>query len=248
MSSALVVIQLLSPKLARAELMKGELGADLAAAAPSSPRFRHSPRRRIRIRWTRFASCRAIARRTTRCHYLAPARIAKLPVSLGASVRYGWRIVARLPRAVHARHGAMGRELRRRRPVAMTRAPYAHDFAVRPSMTPAWFATDSARASGRRDPEPSRSRTAAGRSTSISRSMPVNRVRATSQKAPDWEWISTIDNGRRPRRSAFSHAINSAKRDQRYERAILSRSRLSARIADAERLLPADLSAPGQLS
>src|SRR4051812_48895207 len=39
---------------------------------------------------------------------------------------------------------AIHRELRAARLSAMSRGPYAHDFSVKPSMTRAWFATDSA--------------------------------------------------------------------------------------------------------
>jgi PelA/Pel-15E family pectate lyase len=115
---------------------------------------------------------------------------------------------------------AMGSELRAARLTAMIRGPYTHDFSVKPGMTPAWFATDSAQ-----------------RMASIILSFQApnggwskhidftKHERAPGEsyfaESADWEWISTIDNDQTTEEVHFLVLADRAHRDARYERAVV---------------------------
>src|SRR5262249_53398289 len=73
---------------------------------------------------------------------LSAARITKY----GGDKRTAWNAYLSRSRDQYTRDtAAMGSELRAASMVAMVRAPYTHDFSVKPWMTAAWFATDTAR-------------------------------------------------------------------------------------------------------
>src|SRR6185503_11224314 len=73
--------------------------------------------------------------------FLSSSRIAARVPALARE----WNAYVARSRAVYDKDTAsMARELRAARRTAMTRAPYVHDFSVKPFMTKAWFSTDSA--------------------------------------------------------------------------------------------------------
>jgi hypothetical protein len=73
---------------------------------------------------------------------VSPARIAKLPIEK----RRAWVEYVAKSRTVRAADSvAMSNELRSVDRTAMSRAPYAHGFAMTGAMTSAWFETDSAK-------------------------------------------------------------------------------------------------------
>jgi len=115
---------------------------------------------------------------------------------------------------------AMATELAGAHQLSMTRGPYARDFTIEASMTPAWFASDSAR------------KLAAvilsfeapngGWSKHVDFSQHARRPgESYFTESADWEWISTIDNGATTEEIRFLALADAAKRDERYERAIL---------------------------
>ncbi|MDB4875054.1 MAG: pectate lyase [Gemmatimonadetes bacterium] len=114
---------------------------------------------------------------------------------------------------------AMGRELRAAKRAAMTRAPYTHDFSVKPYMTAAWFAADSAR----RLAENILSFQApnGGWSKHVDFADHPRRV-GESYFAEDttWNWISTIDNDATTEQIHFLDRADRARRDERYERSV----------------------------
>ena len=125
----------------------------MLARAPrlSLPRFRHLPRRRIRIRWIRFASCRGIVRLRTRC---TTWRRRGSSDSSPAVERPLWLAYLARSREQYARDTAsMGRELRAAGKTRMTRAPYAHGFELGPDDDAAMVRYGQRARSGRRHPE-----------------------------------------------------------------------------------------------
>jgi PelA/Pel-15E family pectate lyase len=147
---------------------------------------------------------------------LSPGRIAKLAPAMRAK----WDAYLQRSRALHSLDtAAMQRELRSVGRTAMIRAPYTHDFSVKPSMTPAWFATDSAR----RMAEIILSFQApnGGWSKHVDFTKHV-RAPGESYFAEDstWTWISTIDNDATTEEIHFLARANAATRDARYEAAI----------------------------
>ena len=103
----------------------------------------------------------------------------------------------------------------------MTRGPYAHDFSVQPSMTPAWFASDSRAPIA--DVILSFQAPNGGWSKHVDFSQHARRPgESYFTESADWEWISTIDNGATTEEIRFLAARRQRrKRDERYERAIL---------------------------
>jgi len=113
----------------------------------------------------------------------------------------------------------MGRELRAVGRTAMIRAPYTHDFSVKPTMTPAWFATDSARRLA--DVILSFQAPNGGWSKHVDFTK-HSRAPGESYFGEDsaWTWISTIDNDATTEEIHFLARANAARRDARYEVAI----------------------------
>jgi PelA/Pel-15E family pectate lyase len=148
---------------------------------------------------------------------LTRARIAKL----APKTRDAW--FAYLDRSARLRAAdsvAMARELAAAHASSMTRGPYAHDFTVQPSMTPAWFATDSARRLA--DVILSFEAPNGGWSKHVDYSQHTRRPgESYFTESADWEWISTIDNGATTEEIRFLARADAAKRDERYERAVL---------------------------
>jgi PelA/Pel-15E family pectate lyase len=147
---------------------------------------------------------------------LTPARIAKY----ASKLQREWTGYLDRSRVQYARDtAAMDRELRAAGLHAMTRGPYTHDFSVKPEMTPAWFATDSAQ------------RMAAiilsFQAPNGGWSKHVDFTKHARQpgesyfaESADWEWISTIDNDQTTEEIHFLALADRAHRDPRYERAI----------------------------
>jgi PelA/Pel-15E family pectate lyase len=117
-------------------------------------------------------------------------RIAKLP----ATQRAEWDAYLRRSREVFARDTAsMNAELRATGRTAMTAATNSPDFRVTSAMTPAWFATDSARRLA--DIILSFQAPNGGWSKHVGYREPRSRGQSYFGESARWEWISTIDNG-----------------------------------------------------
>jgi PelA/Pel-15E family pectate lyase len=148
--------------------------------------------------------------------YLAPARIAKY----AGSRRAEWEAYVARSRAQYARDtAAVGRELRASGKSSLTRAPYAHDFSVKPQMTSAWFATDSAQRMARvilsfQAPNGGWSKHV---DFTLHERQPGESYFAESA---DWEWISTIDNDATTEEIHFLARADSARNDSHFENAI----------------------------
>ncbi|HEV8498416.1 MAG TPA: pectate lyase [Gemmatimonadaceae bacterium] len=148
---------------------------------------------------------------------LTAGRIAKYAPKL----QHAWTVYLDRSREQYTRDtAAMGRELRAAGLHAMTRGPYSHDFSVKPEMTPAWFATDSAQ------------RMAAiilsfqapngGWSKHVDFAKHLRQPgESYFAESADWEWISTIDNDQTTEQIHFLALTDRAHRDARYERAVV---------------------------
>ena len=148
--------------------------------------------------------------------FLAAERIAKYAPTTARE----WNAYIARSHAVYARDTAtMKRELGKAGKAEMTRGPYTHDFSVKPDMTRAWFATDSAQ------------RMAAvilsfqapngGWSKHVDFTMHERQPgESYFAESADWEWISTIDNDATTEEIHFLVRADSARRDPRYQRAI----------------------------
>jgi PelA/Pel-15E family pectate lyase len=147
---------------------------------------------------------------------LAPNRIAKYAAAKSGE----WAAYVARSREQYARDtAAMSRELRSAGKPAMVRAMYTHDFSVKPSMSPAWFAGDSAQRMARvilsfQAPNGGWSKhvdfTAHERTPGES----------YFAESADWEWISTIDNDATTEEIHFLARASEAHHDARYESAI----------------------------
>ena len=148
---------------------------------------------------------------------LTPARIAKY----AAKRKTEWTAYIERSRERYTRDTAeMGRELRAAGLMAMVRGPYTHDFSVKPEMTPAWFASDSAR----RMAEIILSFQApnGGWSKHVDFTKHARRPgESYFTESTDWEWISTIDNDQTTEEIHFLARADRVRRDPRYERAIV---------------------------
>ena len=141
----------------------------------------------------------------------------------------------------------MARELASAHLSSMTRGPYARDFAVQESMTPAWFASDSARRLA--DVILTFEAPNGGWSKHVDFSQHARRPgESYFTESADWEWISTIDNGATTEEIRFLARVEQRQARSTVRARDSARDRLSARVAVPERVLSADLSAPGQLS
>ena len=148
--------------------------------------------------------------------FLSSSRIAARVPALARE----WNAYVARSRAVYDKDTAsMARELRAARRTAMTRAPYVHDFSVKPFMTKAWFSTDSAHRLARnilsfQAPN-------GGWSKHVDFSA-HERQRGESYfaESDEWEWISTIDNDATTEEIRFLARADSARRDARYEKAM----------------------------
>jgi PelA/Pel-15E family pectate lyase len=147
---------------------------------------------------------------------LAPARIARLP----AAERAAWSAYLARSAAQYASDtSAMNRELRAAQRDKMTRAPYTHEFSVKPAMTPAWFASDA----GRRMADVILSFQApnGGWSKHVDFTQHTRRPgESYFAESDDWEWISTTDNNQTTEEIHFLDLANRAHRDRRYEAAV----------------------------
>ena len=148
--------------------------------------------------------------------FLAPERIAKYAPAL----RGRWEDYIARSRDLYARDTAsMKRELRAAGKTEMTRGPYAHDFSVKPEMTRAWFATDSARRMALsilsfQAPNGGWSKHV---DFAAHERQPGESYFAESA---DWEWISTIDNDATTEEIHFLARADSVRHDTRYTSAI----------------------------
>lgn len=148
---------------------------------------------------------------------LTPKRIA----TLSPSMQRDWNAYFDRSRALHAVDtAAMNRELRTSHRASMVRAPYTHDFSVKPSMTAAWFATDSARRMA--DIILSFQAPNGGWSKHVDFTKHA-RAPGESYFAEDstWSWISTIDNDATTEEIHFLAHANTARRDPRFESAVV---------------------------
>lgn len=147
---------------------------------------------------------------------LAPSRIAKLP----PAERAAWNAyIARSAAQYAIDTAAMSRELRAVHRRRMTRAPYTHEFSVKPEMTPAWFAS----APGRRMAEVILSFQApnGGWSKHVDFTEHVRQPGESYFAESDaWEWIATIDNNQTTEEIHFLDLANRSHRDRRYEAAV----------------------------
>ena len=147
---------------------------------------------------------------------LAPARLARLP----AAERAAWSAYLARSAAQYASDtSAMNRELRTAHRDRMTRAPYTHEFSVKPEMTPAWFASDAARRMAGvilsfQAPN-------GGWSKHVDFMQHARRPgESYFAESDDWEWISTIDNNQTTEEIHFLDLASRARRDRRYEAAV----------------------------
>jgi len=148
---------------------------------------------------------------------LTASRIAKYAPKL----QHEWTAYLGRSREQYARDtAAMGRELRAAGLQTMTRGPYSHDFSVKPEMTPAWFATDSAQHIAAiiltfQAPN-------GGWSKHVDFTKHVRQPgESYFAESADWEWISTIDNDQTTEEIHFLALADRAHRDARYERAVV---------------------------
>jgi PelA/Pel-15E family pectate lyase len=147
---------------------------------------------------------------------ITPARIAKF----GGNKRNAWTTYVRRSRELYTRDTlAMRSELRAAAMTAMVRAPYTHDFSVRPFMTAAWFATDSARRMA--DAILSFQAQNGGWSKHVDFALhPRGRGESFYAESADWEWISTIDNDATTEEIRFLALADKAGHDDRFGVAI----------------------------
>ena len=148
---------------------------------------------------------------------LSPARIAaRVP-----ALKREWDAYVARSRAAYARDTAqMNAELRKAGRSAMTNAPYAHDFSVKPFMTRQWFTSDSGQRMARvilsfQAPN-------GGWSKHVDFSLRVRQAgESYFAESADWEWISTIDNDATTEEIRFLARADSARHDARYGQAIV---------------------------
>ncbi len=113
----------------------------------------------------------------------------------------------------------MHRELRQAHMREMVRAPYTHDFSVKPYMTPAWFATDTARRIA--DAIASYQAPNGGWSKHVDFTLhPRQPGESYYGESNEWQWISTFDNDQTTEEIHFLNLASRAHADSRYERAI----------------------------
>lgn len=113
----------------------------------------------------------------------------------------------------------MHRELRQARMREMVRAPYTHDFSVKPYMTPAWFATDTARRMA--DVIVSFQAPNGGWSKHVDFTQhPRQPGESYYGESNEWGWISTIDNDQTTEEIHFLNLASRAHADPRYDRSI----------------------------
>lgn len=113
----------------------------------------------------------------------------------------------------------MHRELRQARMREMVRAPYTHDFSVKPYMTPAWFATDTARRMA--DVIVSFQAPNGGWSKHVGFTQhPRQPGESYYGESNEWGWISTIDNDQTTEEIHFLNLASRAHADPRYDRSI----------------------------
>ena len=148
---------------------------------------------------------------------LAPARIGRYARADSAA----WMAYLARSRALHARDTAsMNAELRRVGRDTMTRAPYAHDFDVKPSMTPAWFATDSARRMAEHVLSYQAPNGGWSKHVDFTRS-PRAPGQSYFAETNAWSWISTFDNSATTEEIRFLALADRARPDARYRAAAL---------------------------
>jgi len=145
---------------------------------------------------------------------LTAARIAALP----DAERRAWRTYIDGSTAQYIRDtSAMNAELRQDRKKEMSRAPYAHGFEVDKHMTPAWFASDSARRMA--DIILSFQAPNGGWSKHVDfaehERQPGESYFSETER---WSWISTIDNSSTTEELHFLALADQAHHDERFIR------------------------------
>lgn len=146
---------------------------------------------------------------------LPRSRVAALPprerARWGAYLARSDSLYARDTAAMNAELRAVGRG-------AMIRAPYTHDFSVKPFMTDAWFASDSARSLAEailsfQAPD-------GGWSKHVDFTKHARQPGESYYAESDrWEWIATLDNDQTTEEMHFLARADRVRRDQRYEAA-----------------------------
>jgi PelA/Pel-15E family pectate lyase len=148
---------------------------------------------------------------------LGDARIAALP----AEQRAAWQAYVARSRALRAADQAsMAAELKAVGLEKMTRAPYVHDFEVLPSMTPHWFAGDSAqRMAG---VILSFQTPSGGWSKHVDfTKQPRQPGQSYFSETAEWQYIATIDNSSTTEEMRFLALADSARPDARYRDAFV---------------------------
>jgi len=148
---------------------------------------------------------------------LAPTRLAALPEARRAE----WQRYLERSRTARATDQALlTRELSELGRSTMTRAPYAKEFSVRPAMTAAWFATDSARSAA--DHMLTWQTPSGGWSKHVDVMLrPRAKGESFFSENENWQYIATIDNGSTTSEMEFLARANAAKPDARYRDAFM---------------------------
>lgn len=146
---------------------------------------------------------------------LAPARLAALP----AAERARWAAYVARSRADHARDSAaVAGELARLGRERPTPARVVPDFRLRPTMTDAWFRTDSARALG--VAMMSYQAPNGGWSKHLDYSAPRRAGGALASEGDGFAWVATLDNGATTTQLHFLARLHAAQPDARWAAAL----------------------------
>lgn len=145
---------------------------------------------------------------------LAESRVRSLARNAGEWLGY----IDRSRAQRRADSAAMAAELAESGQARMARAPYVRAFEITDSMTPAWFATDSAMVIG--DNLLSFQAPNGGWSKHVSYSEgPRAKGQSYFGESDRWQWISTFDNGSTTEQMTFLMALDSVRPDPRYREA-----------------------------
>lgn len=147
---------------------------------------------------------------------LTPARLSRRARADSAA----WIAYMRRSAAMHARDTvSMNTELRAIGRDTMARAPYTHDFSVKPWMTPAWFAGDTARRMA--DVILTFQAPNGGWSKHVDFTQgPRQPGQSYFAEHNAWGWISTLDNDATTEEIHFLALADRARPDARYREAL----------------------------